>query len=382
MPGTDAPRLATEDDYAEMMGLLDRFFHCERGGMAERLPFVYDPSAVERHAVVERDGRIVSHAAAIPQTFVVDGFEIQCWGIGGVATHKRHRGNGYMSRLLEFWLARADEAGVPLVELGGDRQRYGSFGWENAGRDYRYGVTERSFGDGPAAPEGAVETFDGSIDQVGLLQTLYGESACRAKRTPEETARILGQRGLETLVYEHADGPAYVSFTRESRERSVYEFGGPEDGVLSLLGHVLACYDVNHLTVFPPPSHPLHPALKRISAGWTVKPHRKLNVRDLHGVFTAYADVLSDEWQRVDRAASGELTLGIHGEFDGVRISYGSDGLAVERCEGPTDIELDRLETTRLLFGFHDDARALKRGHPVLEALLPLDFYVHHSQHV
>lgn len=382
MAETDGPRLATEDEFPELMSLLDRSFQYERGGMAARYPFVYDPTNADRHAVITQDGKIVSHAAAIPQTLLGNGDSVECWGIGGVATHKQHRGNGYMTQLLEFWLERMDAADVPLAELGGDRQRYANFGWENAGRDYRYLITERSFGDGPVAPPADVDAYDGADDRLDRVLALYEETTWRVNRTREQLATILDQRGLETLIHDGADGPAYVAFTRESRKRTVPEFGGSESGVLSLLGHVLHHFDVDRLTVFAPPTHPLDPTLKRISTGWRMQSHRKLNIRDLSRLFAAWTDSLEAKWLRNDVPSSGTLSLGLTGEVGGVRLSYEPDGLDVERYEGHPDIELGRLEMTRLLFGFPDDARGIKRRHPVLETLLPLEFYIHHSQHV
>lgn len=381
MTESEAPRIASEDEFPAVMELLNRYFHFERGGMEARFPYAYDRSRIEHHAVIERDGRIVSHAAAVPQTIVVDGAEIECWGIGGVATHKQYRGNGYMSRLLEFWLERLDAAGVPLVELGGDRQRYATFGWENAGRDRRYRITERSISDGPIASAADVETYDGEDGQLDLLQSLYGVAPRRAKRTREESASIFGQRGLETLLYRTADESAYISFTRESRDRSVDEYGGSEIGVRSLLGYLFRTYDVKALTVYASPADRLNPVFERLSGGWSVHPHRKLNLRDLYGLFDAFRDVLVEEWERRDGTASGEVTLGM-ADCDGVRLSYGADGLDVDLYNGRPAVELDRLEMTRLLFGAPDETRAVGRRHPVLRSLLPLGFHIPHSQHV
>ncbi|MCL7417570.1 MAG: GNAT family N-acetyltransferase, partial [Halalkalicoccus sp.] len=114
------PRLLRSDEFDELTALLDRCFAYERGGMAARFPFVYDPERPERHAVVEVDGEIVSHAACIPESLLVGaGATVDCCGIGGVATAKPHRGDGYMSALLEFWLDRIDADDVSLTELGG-----------------------------------------------------------------------------------------------------------------------------------------------------------------------------------------------------------------------------------------------------------------------
>jgi predicted acetyltransferase len=169
MSDADSPRLACDDEFSEILELCDRCFRKERGGMAARVPFAYDPDCPEHHAVIRQDGRVVAHAAAVPQTLAVGGSEVACPGIGGIATDPRYRGNGHMSALLEFWL---DELDAPLVELGGDRQRYGHFGWENGGREFRYRISHRSLPDStPDVP-------------CGLTTARMPCSTCSGRYTP------------------------------------------------------------------------------------------------------------------------------------------------------------------------------------------------------
>ncbi|MFU8868945.1 GNAT family N-acetyltransferase [Natronococcus sp.] len=382
MTDAESPRLATEDDFPEMTALLDRYFAYERYGMAARLPFCYDSERSDRHAVIETDGEIVSHIAAVPQTLVVGGDTVECWGIGGVATDKRYRGDGYMSQLLEFWFDRMDDAGVPLSELSGNRQRYNHFGYENAGAELRYTISERSFAGTPEAVADAVAVYEGGDDRLEVLRELHGREPYRVRRDRKRSRITFGQRGLETLVYEGADGPAYLSLTRESRSRTIEEFGGSERGVETLLGHVLAMYDLNDLTARVHPRHPLDEVFHRHSRFWQQRPHRKLNVRDLPALLEAFESQLERRWLDRGRTERGDVTLALEDSDAAVRLSYGPDRVTVERVTGEPDVALDRLSMTALLFGFHDRQREVRRRDPFLEAMLPLQFYIWPTEHV
>ena len=378
-----SPRLATTDDFPEITELIDRYFAYEREGMAARLPFCYDPDQPERHAIVEADGRIVSHIAAVPQTLAVGGGSVECWGIGGVATDRRYRGNGYMSDLLEFWLERMEEANVPLSELSGNRQRYGHFGYERAGIEHRYPIDDRSFvGTPEAADDELISVYEGGADRLSTLRELHEREPYRVERDRELSEITFGQRGLETLLYEGPEGPAYLSLTRESRSRTAKEFGGSRGGVETLLSHVLALYDLNELTVQVHPRHPLDSLFHEHSRYWSQRPHRMLNIRSLEGLFDGFGAQLKTAWRESGRTETGSVTLGLVETGETVEIAYGPGELSVDTAVGEPDLSLDRRGMATLLFGFHEHMRDVRRSEPVLEATLPLQFYIWPTEHV
>lgn len=402
MTGPSGPRLATPDEFAEMMELLDRYFAYERGGMAARLPFAYDPAHSDRHAIIVEDGRIVSHVAAIPQTLSIGAGTIECWGIGGVATDRRYRGNGYMSQLLEFWFDRMEEQEVPLSDLSGNRQRYGHFGYEMSGAEYQYGLDERSF-DGETSASESVVGYD-AADHLETLRRIHGAEPYSVVRDRAESRTVFGQRGLETLVYEgdggdirdghgghdesderdgsgDRNGPAYVSLSRESRNRTIEEFGGSEAGLETLLSHVLAVYDLNELTARAPPWHPHESVIARHSRFWTAHPHRKLRICALSDLLDAFCDQLEERWVQSGRTEDGSIGLGITGG-ESVRITYGPEAVSIESESVDPEIELDRTTLTSLLFGMPDRCADLRAGDPLLETALPLRFFVWPTERV
>lgn len=381
MTEVDGPRFATPEEFPAIMALLDRYFAYERGGMQARLPFAYDPAQSEHHAIIVEDDRIVSHIGAIPQTLSTgtDGGTIECWGIGGVATDRRYRGNGYMSQLLEFWFDRMADADVPLTELSGNRQRYAHFGYENAGTEYQYALTERSFDGDPSASE-AVTSYEAD-EQLETIHDVHESEPYRVVRDRADSRTVLGQRGLETLVHADSEEPAYVSLSRESRDRTIEEFGGSESGLEALLSHLLAVLDLNELTARAPPCHRLESVFARHSRFWTARPHRKFCINDLPALLEAFGGQLEARWLESGRGDRGSIVLGID-DGASVEIEYGPDSVAVEGTSERPDVGLSRTTMTSLLFGMPDRTASLRAGDPLLETALPLRFFVWPSEHV
>ena len=383
MAAKSEPRLLRSGEFDELMALLDRCFAFERGGMAARLPFVYDPDRPERHAVIEIDGKIVSHAACVPESLSA-GSEttISCGGIGGVATAKPHRGNGHMSALLEFWLDRLDADAVPLTELGGDRQRYGRFGWEPAGRELVYTITPRS------APEtsggGEIARFDGSDADLEAIHRLHRADSLRVERDRTTARSVYGQRGLETLVHRNERGEvrAYICLSCESRDRTLQEFGGDAAGLKVLLSALFERVDVNGVTTYMHPAHPHAKLFEEYSAKWRLRPQRSLNVRDLPAVVTAWANPLEQRWNRRPIACEADLTLGIEGDETAVRLASNRDRLTVETVSDEPALVIDRRDAARLLFGGNGRQERLSDEYPILETLFPLEYYIWPTERV
>ena len=379
-PTVEGPRLARREEFPAILDLVDRCFNNDEGGMAAGNPRCYDRSHPERHAVLFRDGELVSHAACIPDAQVVGDGTLDCWGLSGVATDPRHGGNGYMGRLVRFWLDRADDERIPLMKLWGPRSRYGRFGWEAAGGDVEYRISRDSFPDPPDADE-YVHPYDGSDDALDRIAELHRTTPYRVERDREAHRNVFGQRGLRTLRYDGPAGDAYLSFKSSRREKTVQEVAGSAGGVRALLGHLLSAFYTTEVSCFVHPRDPLNATLPEVSVDWTTHSHKKLNVRRLAPTLEAFSGQFSRRWT----GGSGTLTLGLDGDdgpTDAARIEYDDSGVAVEPADGDPDIVLDRLAMTRCLFGQPRGVRAAESTHPFLEATCPLSFYVWRSEWV
>jgi|GEM_PF-3125015 len=386
MADNTEPRLATAEDFPEIVDLLDRVFSYGSGGMAAHIPNWFDESHPEYYAVIERDGRVVSTVGCVPQTFVVGGDEVEWWGLGNVATDKHYRGNGHMSALLEFWLDRMRERDVPLTELGGDRKRYNRYGWENAGREITYTVSERTFS-GEDVDASAVRSYTGSDADLDLVTAVHGTEPLRVKRTREGFRDLLDQHGVQTLLYDREGEESYLSFNQEapsgrySTQRHTYvapEFGGTEEGLRALFTYLWRHHAIGRIGVPTHPTHHLAGYLREISTAWSMGPHRMVNVLDLEGALRGVSGQLADRWTAAHRSGDGAVTLSItDSEEPPVTVRYTDSNVTVERTPAADpDVALDRLSMTSLLFGFQEVFPSVKRDDPFLDAVLPVDFYI------
>lgn len=379
----EGPRLATREDFPEILDLVDRCFRRRDGGMADEWGHCYDGSNPQQHAIIKRDGRVVSNVGCIRETIRIGSSELRAAGITGVATDSRYRGNGYMTQLLEFWLDRMDDLDVPVSELAGNRQRYGRFGWENAGQSRYYRITERSLHDPPDRDQ-HVTRFDGSDDAIDFVQERYRTLRFRVERDREDFRTHLGRTNLETVLYAEPGHGSYLTFTRDESDGWITEAVGSERGIRALLAYVFRTFGsgTNSLRTRIHPDDPLNSVFASwaVSDSWRTVPHRKVNVRDLPAVLEPFTDQLSRRWRRLG-GADGSLSVGIDADDEAATLTWTNDRVDVDRVTETPDIELDRLATTRLLFGYPETV-AEYGGHRFLDTVLPLDFYIPRTDQV
>ena len=85
------------------------------------------------HYMVVDEGKIKALVAMRLVEMNTCGKRIKAGLIGNVAVHYYSRGEGYMKKLMNWTIEDAKAMGVDLLVLNGFRQRYGYFGFEQAG---------------------------------------------------------------------------------------------------------------------------------------------------------------------------------------------------------------------------------------------------------
>ena len=100
------------------------------------LPRLYAPSAnaSEHHYILREEGRIIAAVLALPIRLNVRGETLTALGVGSVSVHPRARGRGYMHLLMQAVDDRAKAMQADFAFLGGQRQRYGYYGYRYDGR--------------------------------------------------------------------------------------------------------------------------------------------------------------------------------------------------------------------------------------------------------
>ena len=145
------------------------------------------------HYIARVDGRIRAAVALAPMTLQLDGDHALKLGfIGSVSVHERSRSEGHMKALMKMALDDAREKGFDLLTLGGQRQRYGYWGFENGGAHLTFHINSANMRHG---------LKDIACDQVKIrkitdekdaaLDTIYAMSAAQKMICHRDRARFL-----------------------------------------------------------------------------------------------------------------------------------------------------------------------------------------------
>lgn len=135
------------EDYDELLAVMNRAFEKQEGETFDViLPVMWerDDEHMSKHIAIRLDGKIAAVVGIYPLPAVICGRPVMFGTIGNVATLPEYSGRGLMKRLVTEALQIAGEMGFDVVRLGGKRQRYNRYGFENGGVDYQFELTVKN----------------------------------------------------------------------------------------------------------------------------------------------------------------------------------------------------------------------------------------------
>lgn len=170
------------NEFDAFMRYVEQAFGHSKAFFQRAYPHMYQPTeeSMSWAYVIEEEGEIVSHVGLYPIETVTAGVQLAIGGIGAVSTAPKARGKGYMTKLLTHIVDEMRRIGYPVSWLGGDRQRYNTFGWEMASPVYDLIFSQRSLdwlGVEPAAVEEVLPE-----EALATVERLQSEPACHAIR--------------------------------------------------------------------------------------------------------------------------------------------------------------------------------------------------------
>lgn len=386
----EGPVRARVEEYDDLCRCIDECFPTETasGGMAARWPHCLQPTPehTRQYLVLKDGGRIVACLSCIDQTFVVEGGSLRSGGIGQVSTLNAYRGGGLMTQLLEHAIRLMEEEGFAISDLGGDRVRYGRFGWEPAGRWWNYTLTRRSIGAVPK-PEGLrVSQVVPSEAEMAAILRIHDAEPRHVARDARRNRYLLNRLGKEVWVARAGDELAgYMVTQKQSAAPSVYEFGGRREALHALAAEVVGAGDVAW-SLSSPWANPANGLWMSLASGWRIAPIHQVRIVSLARTLKAF------ERQMSERALAGRewperaVTLGIAETGERASLRFDRSTQRVQVASGsalPADVTLSRRDMVRLLFGPGTPSAAGFRGIPEhLSSLLPLDWAMWHNEMV
>ena len=130
-------RWATPEDKNDIIDFIDFVFSKAHRphDFATLLPKLYGTQAdtTAHHFLIKEDGKILAAILAYPVEMTIAGEKLMSIGVGSVSTHPRARGRGFMDDLLAAVDEHAKAYNADFAVLGGNRQRYGYYGFDLAG---------------------------------------------------------------------------------------------------------------------------------------------------------------------------------------------------------------------------------------------------------
>jgi hypothetical protein len=378
------PQRASLDDFDSIVELANMCFthDRDRGGMLARWPHCYirEPSFMKNCLIMKDGSKVVSLVEYVDQTLLVNGEEIKTAGITAVCTRPTHRERGFMTGLLKRCVSLMEEEGYAFSDLGGDRLRYGRYGWENAGRAWRFDITERSFNAVDVPSSIHVVPYQASDEEIESVMAIHEQEPLRLKRSQFLYRILLGRLGKQVWLAEGKEGiTAYVITEPADRRQTIVEFGGCNEGIHGIFAHFMKNSDTQSIHVRSPWWHPLNSLLFRIGSWWNLGTIRMIKIVDLQSTLRGFAHQLGVRYNALGMKGSRAVVLGISDTDQQAEVAFSPEGVTVRKSETARNgIFLSDREMVRFVFGPGSPGSVidLPQNLRFLDALLPVDFYL------
>lgn len=344
-------RKATDADYFEILQAANASFRTVRDN---EFDFEYIMPKVYRkgrnmsgiHTVLEKDGKIVSLVGNLPSEIVIGENRYPFTVIGTVSTLPEHRGNGYMSALMNDALKETERDGYIFSTLTGKRARYNHFGFEKCTTLYRFDF-ER---DGLADTDGIIlSDFDGTDETLNRLFEIFLATRPYVTRTKENFTDCLKISGSDiTVVRAHGKICGYASFCR--RKNCVQEINLTDYS--RLYGVVQQLMYLNGLTQISVMVNPLErdkiAAFDAVSEQKSLCDNLHLRVYDV----AKFLEMLLSLNAEALREVECREVYSIDGQALSLTVG---DGIKVEKISARCDKQYSQAEFLRAALGDGDD---------------------------
>ncbi len=365
-------------DFEEAVDFINLVFSAHEPHDFERLlPKLYQETdeAMARHLAVKRDGSIRAVVGVYPIELRIEDAVFRTAGVGAVSVHPRDRGRGYMKQLMVASLEQMREESYEISLLGGQRQRYGYFGYEVCGSVFEFTVSGANVRHGYASPpELTFEKVTSADDErMPAVVGWHEHHPVRCSRPADAFFDVATSWYHDLFVALDADSRAVGYLIADSRSGMVFEAAAESEATTRSLVPAWVTYrnrDTVRFETAPVPS-PLADELGRVAEGYRVRPSGNWRIFDWERVLGALLALRN----RTTGLAPGEIIIGIDG-YGNLRLAVSAEGTACERTEAAAAVEMSAAVAMRTLFGPHPPWTAGAISGSVLDGWCPLPLYL------
>lgn len=362
-----------KESYGELMSLLDLSFSFDDGNFLRFLPKLYreENEPWRYNYAVSIDGRLVSAVGAYPDTLVVGDEALSVCGIGNVAVHPDFRGYGYMTELLDLALDDMGATGTDISLLGGDRFRYGYFGYEPSCPSFDYvierRILEKHLHISPLGIHEIVSADDPCLEDVYALHRTRGLRFVRKREKLFEIMRSYGRR-----IFTVADGTAILGYCVTYGE-SIDEITLTSPEYLgTFLLSVMDAYSARSLKLSLGETDVLNSYAEKLSSSRLVSNSSGLCVLCWKNVINAFLR-LKAKHESLPDMKYVFLINGIR-RTERISVSIKDGEVQVTETGEDADITLGAREAVSLMFSQSDSAR--RSLPPEVRAIFPLPMFL------
>ncbi len=374
-------RLLRQKEYQKTMRFLEDAYGHSSNIFAYAHPAVWgeDTWSPENISVITKDNRIVSLVRLLPLNLIVGEKRIKTGGIGGVATDPEARGKGYMAKLLHYNIKRMKEEGYSLSVLGGDRYRYGNFGWEYGGRQVNLSISSRSLNKAGIKPANRVKRYQGEEDILKKIIQVHEKQPLRVERNKKDY-QLHYQKIGTTLYWAESKGNfAYIDLSGECQASQVIEWGGDERIISSIAAYLLNRFGSSSMTFPVPVSKKFPKILFELSAGWSLTIVNSVKIINLKETLKGFLPQIEEKW---DSCEKEEISFQIRESGEAATLILAKN-CSIEERKSKNLISLPEKQMAGLFFNFIP-ATCFSSGRStfLLNKIFPLDFYIWPLDHI
>lgn len=377
---------APKEDYDKLLEMLNNVFFLDDDETPKRdfltlLPKLYKKEYDPCYAnfIAEVDGKIKGAVGLYPVECVAGGLKLSIQGIGNVAVARDSRREGYMIDCLKMALDAAMEEGADLSMLGGDRHRYGYFGFEPMGVSYGFRLRDRDLKH--KAPKGEIKCEVHPLTPEDReifvkINEVFASMPFSPVRPLDSFYDIMCSWNC-TPYYVTENGELIGWFTVGRDGSGVGEFKPVKaDDWYKLLAKVMEITGGDSFRVSAPAfDTELVSVLEQVSGGVDVNHAEHFNVFNFERVIQAFLNVKAS----MEELAQGSIVMLIHGvkKDERLKITVSENKPVVEAVgdDVPADIELEHREAQRLIGSLVSVKRASLPAAPRSWFPLPMYFY-------
>ncbi len=379
----------TREDEKELLEVLDDVFFSEddeatKRNFLELLPSLYKKqyNPGYNNVIIKEDGEIKAAIGCYPREVTAAGRKLKVMGIGNVAVAKDSRRKGYMIELMDLAVDIMKNEDYDYSLLGGDRQRYGYFGYEPIGSAQRFSIDRNNInhvaGKDFETTFTAKEVTEADTETVGKILELYKSLPYYMNRTRENCLDVLRSwRSVPYAAFENGEFKGYFA---------VQKFGGlleikavnVEDTISLILCAMKIIGSESVSFTVPVFDTEFCDYMIKICSGASISPADMINVFNFKKFIEAF---LAIKAQRMN-LCSGTLNILIHGYKRDEKLAITVDGknVTVTETEAKPDVELEHHRAIDMLGGMFSKERNSLPAYA--QGWFPLDFFAYGQDNV